>query len=50
MARDEAKRAQVEVDQLKCSVAIKKNIIRSKDYQVRHYKGELTKLKKKVAP
>lgn len=47
--REETQKATKEADRLRGCLAHKKEVIRVKDYQVRHYKGEVTKLKKKVA-
>lgn len=45
LARDDRDRAVREAERLKNCISHKKDIIRSKDYQVRHYKGEVTKLR-----
>jgi hypothetical protein len=50
IAKEERDRAVKEADRLKSCVAHKKGVIRIKEYQVRHYKGEVTKLRKKVTP
>jgi len=46
IAKEKTDNALREVDKLRECIGIKKNIIRTKDYQVRHYKGEVTKLRK----
>lgn len=46
IAKQEAQKAKDEADRLRKCIEHKKEIIRTKEYQVRHYKGELTKIKK----
>lgn len=43
-----AREAQEKAERLQKCIDHKKHVIRQKDYQVRNYKGQVTKLKKKI--
>lgn len=47
-ASRQAREAQKKAERLQECIDHKKHVIRQKDYQIRNYKGQVTKLKKKI--
>lgn len=47
-AREETQKVKKEAEGLRQCIQHKKDVIKAKEYQVRYFKGEVTKLKKKI--
>lgn len=49
LAKEEAAKLKVVVQQKEQAISCKKNVIKNQDYRIRSLKGQITKLRKKIA-